>query len=291
MTCPMRTGNAIRAVALAAALLLSGGCSLFLGGAVDNAADNLTAAILNQDDPETVRDGAPAYLLLMDSLVEGSPDDSDILQAASSLYSAYAAVFVEDPQRAARLSVRARNYASRGLCAANGQGCGLTELSFEELDARLASFGERDLPALYTLGVAWLVYIRAHSDDWTAIADLPKVEALLDRILVLDEAYEHGSVHAFLGILKTLRPPALGGKPDEARGHFERAIEISGGRDLGVKVEFARSYARLLYDRELHDHLLNQVLETDPHEPGLTLMNTLAQRDAAALLADADNYF
>jgi tetratricopeptide (TPR) repeat protein len=291
MTCPVRTSASIRAVALAAALLLSGGCSILIGGAVDNAANNLTAAILNQDDPETVRDGAPAYLLLMDSLVEGSPDDAGILQAASSLYSAYAAVFVEDPERAARLADRARRYASRGLCAANRQGCGLTDLSFDELQDRLATFEERDLPALYTLGVAWLVYIRAHSDDWTAIADLPKVEALLDRILVLDEAYERGSVHAFLGILKTLRPPALGGKPEEAREHFERAIEISGGRDLGVKVEFARSYARLLYDRELHDRLLNQVLETDPHEPGLTLMNTLAQRDAAVLLADADNYF
>ena len=276
---------------MATALLLSGGCSLFISGAVDNAADNLTAAILNQDDPETVRDGAPAYLLLMDSLVEGSPDDADILQAASSLYAAYAAVFVEDPERAARLSGRARSYASRGLCAANASGCGLVELSFEQLEARLASFGEQDLPALYTLGVAWLVYIRAHSDDWTAIADLPKVESLLGRILELDETYERGSVHAFLGILKTLRPPALGGRPDEAREHFERAIEISGGRDLGVKVEFARSYARLLYDRDLHDRLLDEVLETDPHEPGLTLMNTLAQRDAASLLKDADNYF
>lgn len=291
MTCPVRISASLRAVALATALLLFGGCSLFISGAVDNAADNLTAAILNQDDPETVRDGAPAYLLLMDSLVEGSPDDADILQAASSLYAAYAAVFVEDPERAARLSGRARSYASRGLCAANRGGCGLVELPFEELNARLASFGERDLPALYTLGVAWLVYIRAHSDDWTAIADLPKVEALLDRILELDETYERGSVHAFLGILKTLRPPALGGRPDEAREHFERAIAISGGRDLGVKVEFARSYARLLYDRELHDGLLNEVLETDPHEPGLTLMNTLAQRDAATLLSDADNYF
>jgi hypothetical protein len=66
---------------------------------------------------------------------------------------------------------------------------------------------------------------------------------------------------------------------------------LSNGRDLSVKVEFARNYARLLYDRGLHDRLLNEVLETDPHEPGLTLMNTLAQRDAAELLASADDYF
>jgi len=276
---------------LAAAVLTSAGCSFYINRAVDNAADNLSDAILNQDDPETVRDGAPAYLLLMDSLVEGSPDNSDILQAAASLYSAYAAVFVTDEARAGRLAERAFDYARRGLCAARKAGCGLAGLPFEAMTARLDDFDKKDVPPLYTFAVAWLVYIRTHADDWTAIADLPKAEAVLERILALDEGYKLGSAHAILGVLQTLRPPALGGEPDKARQNFERAIAISGGRDLSVKVEYARSYARLLYDRKLHDRLLTEVLETDPHEPGLTLMNTLAQRDAKELLASADDYF
>lgn len=282
----------VRAVALAAALAPSSGCAIWIDRAVDSAADNLTTAILNQDDPETVRDGAPAYLLLMDSLVEGSPQDAGILDAAASLYAAYAAVFVEDPKRAARLASRSLDYAGRGLCAADADGgCGLVQLPYDELTGRMPGFGPRNLPELYTVSVAWLVYIRSHSEDWKAIADLPKVEALLDRVLELDETYERGSAHTFLGILKTLRPPALGGEPEEAQAHFERAIFLSGGRDLGVKVEYARSYARMLYDRDLHDRLLTEVVETDPREPGLTLMNTLAQRDATDLLASADDYF
>jgi len=281
----------VRTAAVAAVVFLSAGCSILISNAVDNAADNLTTAILNQDDPETVRDGAPAYLLLMDSLVEGSPKDSDILQAAASLYAAYAGVFVTDEARAARLADRALGYAGRGLCAARKAGCGLDRLSFDEITARMDDFGPDDVPPLYTFAVAWLVYIRTHADDWTAIADLPKVEAVLERILALDEGYQRGSAHAFLGVLQTLRPPALGGEPEKARENFEKAIAISGGRDLGVKVEYARSYARLMYDRELHDRLLTEVLETDPHEPGLTLMNTLAQRDAAELLASANDYF
>lgn len=280
-----------RTVALAAALYCLTGCSLFIGNAVDNAADNLTTAILNQDDPETVRDGAPAYLLLMDSLVEGAPQDPEILQSASSLYAAYAAVFVEDPERAARLAVRSRNYAARGLCETRESGCGLVELSFDEVEIRLADFDQQDVDALYTLAVSWLVYIRTHSEDWKAIADLPKVEAVLQRLLQLDESYENGSIHLFLGVLKTLRPPALGGEPEVAKVHFERAIEISQGRDLSVKVEYARNYARVLYERELHDRLLTEVLETDPVYPGLTLMNTVAQREAIVLLAEADDYF
>jgi hypothetical protein len=135
------------------------------------------------------------------------------------------------------------------------------------------------------------VWLQAHSDDFQALADLPKVELLFARIIELDETYERGSTHIYLGVLQTLLPPALGGQPESARGHFERAIELSEGRDLSAKVEFARSYARALYERELHDQLLTEVLEADPHEPGLTLFNTLAQRDARELMDTADEYF
>jgi hypothetical protein len=68
-------------------------------------------------------------------------------------------------------------------------------------------------------------------------------------------------------------------------------LELSGGRNLAAKVELARRYARMLYDRELHDRLLNEVLATDPTAEGLTLFNVTAQEEARALLASADDYF
>jgi hypothetical protein len=281
----------VRATFLFVLLVLQTGCAAFISSKVNNAADNLTTAIQNQDDPDLVRDGAPAYLILMDSLVEGSPDNGDILEAAATLYSAYAAVFVVDPERAARLSNRARGYAGRALCTGKGTLCGLGELPFDDMQLLLAQASDDDLPGLFTYCVAWLVYIRAHSDDWGALADLAKVELALDRVLELDEDYENGSPHLYLGILQTLRPPALGGQPEEARVHFERAIVLSDGKDLSINVEFARGYARLLYERELHDRLLTEVLEADPVQPRLTLTNTLAQRDARALLESADDYF
>ena len=38
------------------------------GSAAGNLAGDLSIAILNQDDPELVRESLPAYLLLLDSL-------------------------------------------------------------------------------------------------------------------------------------------------------------------------------------------------------------------------------
>ena len=98
-------------------------------------------------------------------------------------------------------------------------------------------------------------------------------------------------MHGYLGILNALRPPALGGRPEVAREHFERAIVLSGGRDLSIKVEYARRYARLVFDQELHDRLLNEVLAAPVEAPGYTLFNVLAKQEAAALLATSKEYF
>jgi hypothetical protein len=58
-----------------------------------------------------------------------------------------------------------------------------------------------------------------------------------------------------------------------------------------MKVVYAKQYARMMFDRELHDRLLNSVLSSDTKQPGLTLMNTLAQKQAKELLESADEYF
>jgi hypothetical protein len=267
------------------------GCASMISSAAGNFADNLSTALRNQNDPETVRDGAPAYLLLLDSMLEGSPDDPALLAAAANLYASYGAVFANDPERAKRLTERARNYARHGLCRSYPPACSWDNMTFEQYERTLDGLTPKQANSVYAFGVASLAYIRAHSDDWNALAELPHIEFLLNRYLAIGDVSTFASVYTYLGILATLRPPALGGEPEKGRQYFERAIELSGGADLNAKVEFARGFARLMYDRELHDKLLNQVLAADPNVSGYTLSNVLAQRDAKILLASADDYF
>ncbi len=262
-----------------------------MSSATGGLAANLSAAILNQDDPETVRDGAPAYLLMLDSFVEGAPGDAAMLGAAAELYAAYGNVFVDDPERARRLTTRSRNYGRQALCAANAATCGIWDQSFEAFEAGLARTGPDDAATLYTTGLSWLAWIQAHRENFSALADLPQVEAVLLRVRELNGSYKPADVERYLGIMNTLRPPALGGDFEKGREHYENAIRLSGGRDLGIKVDYANYYAKTLYERELHDRLLNEVLETDPVHDGLTLFNTLAQRNARAMLEAADDYF
>jgi hypothetical protein len=280
-----------RALTLSVAMALIAGCASVMATAGSGLAGNLNAAIMNQDDPELVRDGAPAYLLMLDSFVEGAPENEAVLSAAAELYSAYGVVFVDDPNRARKLTTRGQAYGQRAICVANEQTCGIWELPFEEFTSALQAVDRKDVAVLYTFGLSWLAYIQAHSDDWAALARLPQARAVFQRIQVIDPRYQEANIEHFLGVLDTIRPPALGGDFESGLAHFRRAILLSEGLDLSIKVDFARYYARTLYDRELHDRILIEVLEANAVQPGLTLFNTLAQDDAEAMLESADDYF
>ncbi len=277
---------------LALFLIMSlAGCASMLSSATGRLASDLSAAILDQNDPETVEAGAPAYLLLIDGLIRDNPESEDLLRSGAKLYGAYAGVFVKDTERAARLTDKARAYAERALCLHRATLCGLDKRSYDDFRIALAGVNKDSVPVLFVFASTWAGWIQAHSGDWNAVADLAKVRAAMERLVALDETHERGSAHLYLGVMATLLPPALGGKPEEGRGHFERAIALSQGNDLMAKVEYARRYARLVFDRPLHDRLLNEVLQAPVSAPGLTLSNTLAQRAARELLKSADSYF
>jgi hypothetical protein len=255
------------------------------------AGDTLSAAILNQDDPQLVASGVPAYLLLVDGLISQSPDNEDLLVAGAQIFALYGSRFAEEPERAATLTAKARRYGERAICLAHAPACRWPGMAYEELQAQLDGVGRKQIDALYAYAVGWLSHLDATSEDWTAVAELPWVEAVLRRALTLDETYERGTLHGYLGILNSLRPPALGGQPDVAREHFDRALALSGGRDLSIKVEYAKRYARLVFDQELHDRLLTEVVNSPVEVPGFTLFNVLAQQEAERLLATSKEYF
>ena len=277
------------ALLMAAAVGLSG-CASMMSSAASGLAENLNAAVLNMDDPETARAALPSYMVLLDGMLEGNPNDPDLLSAAATMYASYGAVFVDDERRASRLTTRARKYALTAICEAYVASCGWSGAEYDDFVESLGGVKPKQSNLLYAYGFASLAYLRAHSSDWNSLAELPQIEALFNHYLDIAGDSANVSVYTYMGILHTLRPPALGGKPELAREFFEKAIAESNGKDLGAKVEFARGYAKLLYERELHDRLLNEVLAADPYADGFTLTNVMAQAQAEVLLAEADDY-
>jgi hypothetical protein len=284
----LRHGSVVAAIALCVAL---GGCANLVGRVTSGLAADLSATILDSEDPALVRDGAPAYLILLDALLRDGGENADLLRGAASLNSAYATAFLTDEKRAKAFADKAFDFAFRAACLDIAWMCDARKLPFDELDRRIQGLEARDVPAAYALATAWAGWIQAHSADYSAIADLGRVKPLMARVLELDEAHDHGGPHLYMGVFETVIPPAVGGRPEIGREHFERAQAIAGGRHLMAKVLLAENYARVVFDRELHDRVLREVLAAEIRAPGLTLMNAIAQQQAQGLLESADEYF
>ena len=253
--------------------------------------DGFSRAIMNQPDPETVREALPTFLITTDAMIEAKPESIDRLSTGADLYSAFTGLFRHEPERARRLAERARSYGERAFRLAARIDSDPAKLDVQQFSELLTTFNRGDVPVLLSYATGWLTWANVNNGDWAAVAGLPKIEMVLERIVDLQEDFRYGTAHVYLGILKTLRPPSLGGKPAEALAHFERALELSNGLNLSARTDYAEYYARLVYDRELHDRLLGEVLEMPTEAPGLTLLNSLAKRRAKELLASAEDYF
>ncbi|WLD57097.1 TRAP transporter TatT component family protein [Salinispirillum sp. LH 10-3-1] len=272
-------------VSIAACLVVTGCATTRLPG-------NIADGILSNTDLEVVGDGLPTYLITLDGLVNTYPRRVGILATAAELNSAYAGVFVESPERQRHFTAKALDLSMRAACRDIRALCNPRQQTVIELEENLANINRtRHAESLYLLGSTWASYIQTHSDDWNAVAELAKVQRILERQVLLDPSYSNGMGQLYLGVLASLLPPALGGQPEIARTYFESAIEQSEGRNLIVKVYYAQQYARLLFDQELHDRLLKEVLAADPRAGTLTLQNTYAQQLAAELLESGQYYF
>ena len=284
----MRTLQLVVAATLIGQLAFLTGCVSYVGSL---AADTLSSAILNQDDPEIIQAGLPAYLLIVDGFIVENPDNAGMLSAGAQLFALYGSRFSTSDVHAADMTWKARRYGQRAVCLVHEPACQWQGMEYDKFVLELEGVDEDQVEYLYAYAVSWLSNLEATSSDWIAVAELPWVQAAMERVVALDEAHDNGGIHVYLGILYALRPPALGGQPALAQKHFERSIALTEGSDLSAKVEYARRYARMIFDKDLHDRLLVEVLESPVDVPGRTLFNVLAQRDAEELLESSEEYF
>jgi len=278
------------ALLLAMIAVLSQGCaSLVIPPMVGPVVKNLN----RQADLELVCDGAASYLLMLDSLLVSDPGNARLLLHGAQAYTAYASIMPEcgRPERAPVLGERAREYGLRLLGTQPGLG-GANQMPLAGFSEAVQSVGSREVEKLFWSGYGWATWIGFSKGAPAAVADLPKVEQLMLRVLALDEGFYHGGAHLFLGVYYGSRPVMLGGRPDVSRNHFERALALSERRFLATLVAYAEYYARQTFDRELYVRLLEEALAFDlAQAPDLTLPNVLAQRRARKLLAQADEFF
>jgi predicted anti-sigma-YlaC factor YlaD len=281
------------------------GCSI-KKVAVNKLADALSmsgSTFTSDEDAELVKAALPFGLKLMESLLAENPKHKGLLFATSSYFTQYSYAFVqqeaekmEDKDLAAseQMRTRARNLYVR----ARGYGLRALELNYPGFEKALRANPRSavrmtraaDVPQLYWTAVSWALAISP--DNPVMIAELPIVEALIDRALELNESYADGAIHSFLIVYEMGRPGAVGDPAARSREHFQRSMVLSRGEQAAPLVSFAEAVCVKKQDWKEFESLLNRALAIDPNKhPESRLSNIVMQQRARWLLSRRDELF
>jgi hypothetical protein len=261
-------------------------------GAAGTLLEDVANASSKQSDLKTIQEGMPAYLMLMDGMIEAWPDNERILIAAARGYSSYVSLLGEDQDKeyAKLLLGKGKRYALQSL-ELRGLKDPLQRPP-DQFREDLKVLGKKDVPYLFWSATCWASWINLNLDSIEALAELPRVEWMMQRVLELDEGFYYGGPHLFMGVLLASKPGIAGGDLQKAKAHFLRAFDLGQGKFLMAYIYYADAYARKVLDKELFTSTLQSVLEAPvDRPPELTLLNTVAKKRAKELLGRAGEYF
>ncbi|MBN1571171.1 MAG: TRAP transporter TatT component family protein [Acidobacteria bacterium] len=303
-----RDGKSMRLMLYAILILL-----IFPGCSIKKIAINKLGDALAQsgttfssdNDPDLVADALPFSLKLIESLLAESPRHRGLLFAASSGFTQYAYAFIRQEadetesedlaralelrRRARNLFLRARDYGVRGLETHHP---GFGEALNKDPQLAVQQAKAADVPLLYWTAASWGLAITLSKNEPDLIVDQPVVEALVDRALQLNEAFEEGAIHSFLISYEPVRQGVSGDPLERARKHFDRAVELSKGYQAGPLVSMAESVCIAEQNRQEFQSLLDRALAVDVNaKPQYRLANLVMQRRARWLLSRIDELF
>jgi predicted anti-sigma-YlaC factor YlaD len=191
--------------------------------------------------------------------------------------------------RARRMYLRARNYGVRGL-EVRHKGFEKVLRADPKHAVRVAAV--KDVPLLYWTAVSWAGAVSLSKDNPDLIGDMPMVEAMMDRALALDEAFDDGAIHTYLITYEMSRPGGTGDPAARSRQHFERALALTKGLQAGPMVSFAEAVCVQKQDLKQFEELLHQAMAINPDaKPEWRLANLVMQRRAKWLLSRTDQLF
>jgi len=294
------------ASSVAAAVALCG-CSFkrIAANKLGDAFAGSSGTFASDEDPDLIRAAAPFSLKLVESLLAETPRHESLLLAAASGFTEFAYAFVQQDAeeaedtdlavaealrgRARRLYLRARDYGLRGL-EVRHRGFGGALRADPKKAVRLATV--KDVPLLYWTGSAWAAAISDSKDNPDLIADLPVVEAMMERALELHEGFGEGALHCFFIAYEMSRPGGTAEAAARARGHFDRALALSGGRLAAPWVDLAEEVCVQKQDLKGFRAALEKALAVEVDaKPEWRLENLVMQRRAKWLLGRVDQLF
>jgi predicted anti-sigma-YlaC factor YlaD len=292
------------------ALLALGACSL-QKLAVNTVAKTLSSAgggtvFTGDDDPELVADALPFAMKLYETLLAEVPDNTELLLTTGSLFAMYANAFVQGPagmlpdsefERKGEMLARAKNLYLRGreycLRALELRHPGFRKaLEANQAGKALEAMSLKDVPYLFWASASWMGAFSTNPFDMELLITLSRPLALMDRAYRLEPGFNNGAIEEFYISAYGSLPTSLGGSPDKAREHFQKALQYTRGLKAGPYVALATAVDVPAQNSAEFKELLQKALAVDVNaSPENRLENLLAQRKARWLLQHIGDFF
>lgn len=282
----------ILSVFLIAVTLLS--CSAM----IRNTTESLVAGVMQQNDMHLIEDGAPAYLLIIESLIYNNPENRDFLMAGIQTFSSYSSLIKDDVRR--KIFQEKIKKWGNALLTTYPAYMKYEQTANDDKDAKnnaytkfVSSIKKKDIPYVF-----WGFFgnisdaVSGGLSDPSLFLILPRIIELAQRIYELDDTFMDGMPHLIFGVYNCVYPEAYGGSFEKGKKELDTAIEISGGKNLLYKVLYAEFYFKPLYDREGYEKLMNEVVNFDLEiHPEGRIINSQAQEQAKSCLEHIDEVF
>jgi len=286
--------------------LLLGGCSLERL-AVNKIADALAEpgeVFTAEDDPELVGDALPFALKTFEILLAKSPRHEKLLVTTCQAFTQYSYAYVEleaarlEPvdyreskrqrERALKLYLRGREYCFQAL---EVRVPGTREKLITAPREAVSAFGKDDVKLLVWSAMSWAAAISNGLDKPELVVDVPSVRALVGRALDLDPDYGRGLLQDAALAMEAL-PETMGGSLVRARAHFEKSLELHGGRRPSTYIYWASLVSVGQQNREEFEEMIDKALAVDPDDlPEERLATLIAQKWARLLRDQIDDLF
>ena len=263
-------------------------------------------AFEKDEDLTLLRDALPANIKLLEAMLESDLENQQLLTLLAQMYASYTFGFLEADletpglgdkpalkERINRLYLRGIRYGERALQASSSN-CEKGLKVIIELDPCLQAMSKTDVPSLFWYGFNIAAYLNRNLNSMAALAQAPKVEKVMDRVLALDETYNFGSAHLFLMVFYGARPPMMGGNFEKADDHYQALKKLNGEDFLLADVFRARYIMVQKQEQEAFEKTLKAVLSKNPDTekaPRMALYNSLAKTRAKLYLNSVEELF
>ncbi|WP_319409806.1 TRAP transporter TatT component family protein [uncultured Desulfosarcina sp.] len=269
-------------------------------------------AFERDSDLDLVERAIPAHIKLLEAMLANSPDDRRLITLLSRLYGSYGFGFVETRLETALFVPPSQGAAEPDIASLKGQlnrtyEKGM-EYALDALDKRvpgvrpafakvatiapyLEQMDKDDAAPLFWYGFNLGAWVNRNLDSIRAVSRAHVARKVMERVIELDPAYNHGGAHLFLLAYFGSRPPMMGGSQENALDHYHRLKQIAGNDYLLGDLFYGRFCLQQQQDREGFVDLMQRIIDHPAADNDMALYNAIAERRAGIYLGAVDTLF